>query len=263
MIEQHRDDAWLTVWLDRPETRNALSAELVDALARCLDEARADEMLRGLTLRGRGGVFCAGGDLKMFRDVFQGDADRARVEHMSRQAGELLAVLANMPVPVIAAVEGAAMAGGLGIACAADFVVSTRDAQFALTETRLGIPPAQIAPYVVRRTGRPAARRVMLSAARFDAVRAQALGIVDRLADDAADLEKAVAELRNDLLLSAPNATRVTKKLLDNDADLHGGDFVDVAARAFADCLLSDEGREGVASFVEKRAPAWAPEDMD
>ncbi|MDJ0698868.1 MAG: enoyl-CoA hydratase-related protein [Woeseiaceae bacterium] len=263
MIEQQRDDAWLTVWLDRPDTRNALSTEMVDALAKCLDEARADETLRGLTIRGRGGVFCAGGDLKMFSDVFQGDADRSRVEHMSRQAGELLTVLASMPVPVIAAVDGAAMAGGLGMACAADFVVSTRDARFALTETRLGIPPAQIAPYVVRRTGMAAARRIMLAATRFDAAHAQALGIVDQLADDAGGLDRMVADLRNELLQCAPNATRVTKGLLDRLDAPEGDEFIDVAARAFADCLLSDEGREGIASFIGKRAPAWVPGGTD
>lgn len=260
MIEQERDGAWLTLWLNRPDARNALSLELIEALLRQLDDAHSDATVRGITLRGRGGIFCAGGDLKMFRAVFQGDADRDTVIESSRLAGTLFQRLATMPQPVIALVEGAAMAGGLGLASAADIVITTRDARFALTEATLGIPPAQIAPYVIRRAGIACARRIMLTAGQFDGDEALRTGLADFTADAAEELDALERQIRSDVLRCAPVATAVTKSLLAAVESLDHGAFVDRAASDFADCLLGEEGREGVAAFVEQRAPAWRHE---
>lgn len=257
MIEQERDGAWLTLALNRPEARNALSLELVEQLLGCLHDARGDASVRGITLCGRGGVFCAGGDIKMFRKLFQGDTDRDAVMASSRKAGVLFDRLATMPQPVIALVEGAAMAGGLGLACAADIVVTTRDARFALTETTLGITPAQVAPYVIRRAGVARTGRLMLTAKEFDGDEALALGLADFAVDAAAGLETVEREIRADVLRCAPVANAVTKSLLDAATSLACEAFIDRAAGDFADCVLGDEGREGVAAFVERRAPSW------
>jgi isohexenylglutaconyl-CoA hydratase len=159
-IELERDGGWVTVWLNRPATRNALTGEMVEHLIGTLDTVRGDRSVRGVTFRGKGGVFCAGGDIKGFRAVFQGEmTDAAEVAAANRRAGDLFERIESMPQVVVMLVEGAAIAGGLGMLCAADIVVVTKTAQFALTETTLGIPPAQIAPFVARRASTARRRR--------------------------------------------------------------------------------------------------------
>jgi len=254
---------WLTVWLNRPQARNALSAEMIEELIAVLQAVRDDGnegAVRGITFRGRGGVFCAGGDVKGFRAVFQGGGQSADdVAAASRRGGELFALVDSMPQVVVMLVEGAAVAGGLGMVCGGDVVVVTRDARFALTEARLGIPPAQIAAYVVRRIGLAAARRIMLTAAEFDGAGAQEIGIADFLANDADELETLEAVIRADVLRCAPGAIAVTKELARAAVHLDREAMTDLAARRFAECMLGEEGREGVAAFVEKRKPGWSP----
>lgn len=258
-IETQTDGGWLTIWLNRPEARNALSADMIEELLAVLGEVRDDRGVRGITLRGRGGVFCAGGDVKGFKAVFQGGQGAAEVAAASRRGGELFARLNSMPQAVLMLVEGAAVAGGLGMLCAGDVVVATRDARFSLTETRLGIPPAQIAPFVVQRIGLAAARRIMLTAARFDGNDARALGIVDFLAADAAELETLEAVIRADVLHCAPGAIAATKELALAATRLDAEAMRELAGERFAECMLGEEGREGVAAFLEKRKPRWAP----
>ncbi len=150
---------WLTVWINRPEVKNALSNEVFEEFRSLAAALRTDLSIRGVTLRGKGGVFSAGGDLQMFRDIFQGaDVDPAEVVRSSRMYGEIYREIDTLPQVVLALVEGAAIAGGLGLACVADVTIVTRSARFALTETTLGIPPAQIAPLIVRAIGPKAAR---------------------------------------------------------------------------------------------------------
>ena len=144
-----RDDGWLTVWLNRPDARNALSAEMAGELAAVVEAVRDDRTVRGVTFRGKGDVFCAGGDIKGFRSIVEGDAIHDEVAAFSRDAGRLFHAVNELPQVTIMLVHGAAMAGGLGLACAGDIVVVARDTRFALTETLIGIPPAQIAPLVV------------------------------------------------------------------------------------------------------------------
>jgi isohexenylglutaconyl-CoA hydratase len=257
-LELERQDGWLTLWFNRPEIRNALSAQMVTDLSDALDAIEKEPEIRGVTLRGRGGVFCAGGDLKGFDSVAQDSAtELAAVVKSSRDGGTLFARLNSLPKVVIALVEGAAMAGGLGMVCCADVVAVRSDAQFALTETTLGIPPAQIAPFVVERTGLRTARRLMLTAARFTGADALALGLADFVAEDAAALATIEAELRRQVLRCAPGANAATKELLLATRHLSGPDMLDFAASAFARCLLGEEGREGIAAFLEKRKPAW------
>lgn len=254
-----RGDGWLTVWFNRPETRNALAQEMVDELVDVLHRVREDRSVRGITLRGKGGWFCAGGDLKSFKSDFQGGSpDRARVVAASRAAGELFDLVNEMPQVVVILVEGAAMAGGLGMVCCADVVAVTRDARFAMTETTLGIPPAQIAPFVVQRLGLSTARRLMLTAARFEGEEAGRLGLADHVVEDAAGLEAVEAGIRAQVMRCAPGANAVTKEVVLATRTLDRQGMLDFAAEGFAGCMLSDEGREGVASFLEKRKPDWA-----
>jgi isohexenylglutaconyl-CoA hydratase len=263
------ESGWLRIWLDRPQTRNALSGEMVAELTAVLNAVREDRSVRGITLRGRGGVFCAGGDLKSFGSMLSGseparpdgEPDPARIEEVarfSRGAGELFGMLDTVPQVLLVLVEGAAMAGGLGVTCTADVVAVTRDAKFALTETTLGIAPAQIAPFVVNRIGLPAARRLMLTAARFDGTEAGRIGLADHVVDDAAALDAVEAKVREQVLRCAPAANAVTKELIMATRTANREQMLDLAGRGFARCLLSAEGREGITAFLEKRKPAWA-----
>jgi isohexenylglutaconyl-CoA hydratase len=260
LLEQ--DNGWLTIWFNRPENRNALSQALTDDLRMVLSIASQETGLRGITLRGKGGVFCAGGDLKAFKSNFQGGGrSQEDIETASREAGELFDLLNEMPQVVVILVEGAAMAGGLGMVCCADVVAVTREAKFAMTETTLGIPPAQIAPFVAQRLGLSTARRLMLTAARFKGEQAGDYGLADFVVEDAEGLDSVDEAIRKQVSLCAPGANAVTKKIVLATRQLDRPDMLAMAAEGFAKCMLSDEGREGVASFLEKRKPQWAVTD--
>ena len=249
----------LTIWLNRPEVKNALSADMVAELSAVLDASRDDRSLRTIILRGRGGVFCAGGDIKGFKSGAQGGApDRKEVARGNRTFGDLMIKLNEQPQAVIILVEGAAIGGGLGLACVGDVTIVTREARFRLSETSLGIPPAQIAPFVTERVGLTQARRLMMTGARFKGEEAVRYGSGHILAEDAADMEAKCAEVLAQIALCAPGANAVTKGIVFETTRRPRPDALDFASRGFADCMLSEEGREGVAAFVEKRKPHWA-----
>ena len=251
-------DGWLTLWMNRPAVRNALGAEMVAAIRTALEAVRDDRTVRGITLRGKGGVFSAGGDLKNFRSNFQGSASHAEIAAANSSAGDFLSYLNTMPQVVVMLIEGAAIAGGLGIACTGDVVAVTADAKFAITETSLGIPPAQIAPFVVQRIGLTAARRLMLTGARFDGAEAGRLGLADFVAEDAAGLDAIEADIRKSVRRCAPGANAVTKEIVLKATRLPRNEMIAFAGERFADCMLGDEAREGIAAFLDKRKPIWA-----
>ena len=254
-----RDGGWLTIWFNRPDNRNALSRELTTELKAVLHAVRDDRTIRGITLRGKGGVFCAGGDLKGFKSNYQGGSQTADdIAASSRQGGEMFDLINEMPQVVLILVEGAAMAGGLGMVCTADIVAVTKDAKFAMTETAIGLPPAQIAPFVAQRLGLRIARRLMITASRFDGEEAGRLGLADYVVDDAAGLDRIQADTQKAVSRCAPNANAITKAIVLATRHLDRDGQLDFAAKGFAECMLSDEGREGVASFIEKRKPVWA-----
>jgi isohexenylglutaconyl-CoA hydratase len=173
---------------------------------------------------------------------------------MSAEGAALFHQLKHQPQPTIALVDGAALAGGLGLVCCVDFVVVTHDAKFALTEVHLGIPPAQIAPYLVDRLGLVTAKKLMLSGRTFGGEEALALGLADRLCTHMSDLERYENDLRGAILKGAPGAITATKALILAPRE----DYSQRAGEVFADCLFSEEGREGMASFLEKRKPQWS-----
>lgn len=256
-----REGSILTIRLNRPEVKNALVDEMVEELHATLDIAGADPSLRTLVIRGEGGVFCAGGDIKAFKsglqDVPPSEEDVARG---NRSFGDLMIKLNEQPQAVIMLVEGAAIGGGLGLCCVGDITIVTRDAKFRLSETSLGIPPAQIAPFVTERVGLTTARRLMLTGARFKGEDAVNYGIGHILASDAADLDAKCAEVLEQIALCSPAANAVTKRIVFEATRRPRAEALDFAAQGFARCMLSDEGREGVTAFLEKRKPMWAEE---
>ena len=251
----------LTIWFNRPAAKNSLSAEMVDELHAVLDAAALDKALRTLIVRGKGGIFCAGADIKGFKSGAQdGEPNEEDVARGNRSFGDLMIKLNEQPQTVLMMVEGAAIGGGLGLCCVGDVTIVTRDAKFRLSETSLGIPPAQIAPFVTERVGLTQARRLMLTGARFKGEEAVHYGIGHILAEDSVDMEAKCAEVLAQIALCAPGANAITKSIVFEATRRPRSDALDFAARGFAACMLSDEGREGVAAFVEKRKPYWANE---
>jgi isohexenylglutaconyl-CoA hydratase len=249
----------LTIRLNRPEAKNSLIDEMVDEIHAVLDAAREDPSLRTLIIRGEGGVFCAGGDIKAFKSGLQDVPPSAEdVARGNRSFGDLMIKLNEQPQTVIMLVEGAAIGGGLGLCCVGDVTIVTRDAKFRLSETSLGIPPAQIAPFVTERVGLTQARRLMLTGARFKGEEAVQYGIGHILAEDTADLEAKCAQVLEQIALCAPGANAVTKSIVFEATRRPRPEALDFAAQGFAACMLSEEGREGVTAFVEKRKPQWA-----
>ncbi len=255
------DRGWLTIWLNRPENRNALSKELAAALMETLQAVRDERAVRGVSIRGKGGTFCAGGDIKSFMAGLMGGASQKEIAAMNKSGGDLFQMIHSMPQVVIAVVDGAAIGGGMGLVCCADMVIAAGDAKFSLSETQLGIPPAQIAPYVVNRLGMTTAKRLMLTGARFDGANAKRIGLVDFVATDEKSLTEIENTIRADVMRCAPAANAATKALVHAVPHTSQDDIMELAANSFANCLLGDEGREGISAFVEKRKPNWASQE--
>lgn len=254
-IDLDTDGDWLTVWFNQPERRNPLTDEVVSELIAVCDALVSNRSVRGVTLRGRGGFFCAGGDLNGFRALAQGDTSLALAA--SHHIGELLAKLNSLPQVTVALLEGAAMAGGLGVACCCDVVLATSETKFAFSETRIGISPAQIARYVVQKCGYATGRRLMLTAARFDGSEACRMGLVDRVGSSVEELAALEQRIRADVLACSPSAIAATKALIIALPSVAEEDSIEFAAHNFTDCLQSADGYEGVSAFLEKRKPSW------
>ena len=251
----------LFVTLHCPDTRNALSPEVTAELYQVSTLAQADAALRAIVLRGSQGFFCAGGNIGSFQSRLQAHQQTAPTQDpiaaRNREFGKFLELWSALPVPIIAAVEGAAMGGGMGLACTADIVLATEDARFALTETALGIIPAQIAPFVEARLGRRNALRLGLFGERVSGPQALALGLVDELVPDSHALDERLALWLSRMCRCAPGANRALKRLfVCNDPAQPLSQMLDAAAESFSACMR-DEGPEGIAAFKEKRPARW------
>lgn len=253
-----REPGWLTVRFNQPQIKNPLTREMTADLIALIDELESDRTVRGVTFRGEGNTFCAGGDLKAFREIFQGSASEDSIAEFSRDAGDFMRRLDSLPQVTLMLVEGACMAGGFGLACCGDVVLAHQAARFSLTETRIGLVPAQIIPYVVNRMGRRNARRFMLTAATVDGAEAARIGLADFVAVDTAALEELERQLRAQVLRCAPGAVADTKALLQSADRDRPEEYIQRAAASFAARMLGEEAREGVASFIERRKPSWS-----
>ena len=243
------------VFLNRPEVRNAFNDGVIAELTAAFRDLGADPGLRAIVLGGHGKAFCAGADLSWMRTMAGYTWEQ---NHADAQAlAGMLWTLYSCPLPVVGRIHGDCYAGGLGLAAVCDVLVAAEGVQFCLSEARLGLLPATIGPYVVRALGEQASRRYFVTAERFDAARAQALGFVHEVA--AADtLDAKVDEIVNALVANGPAAVKACKTLVQTLA----GRPIDAALRAetarrIADIRASDEGREGVQAFLNKREPAW------
>jgi len=243
--------------LNRADRRNALTDEVVAALGSVLDQVTNDGDARALVISGAGGHFCAGADFgsveRLLASVAGAGVDPIAV--YNRQFGALLERLAALPVPTIAVVTGSAVGGGCGLAATCDRVLAAEDAVLATPEVTLGVAPAQIAPFVVRRVGTARGRWLMLAAPRLTAAAARETGLVDVVAPADGLRPALAAELRH-LAAAEPSALRATKRIIGLAAEPLAT-MLDGAALEFAALLRQGAAREGIAAVRQRRPPAW------
>ena len=244
-----------TVWLNRPDVRNAFNDEVIGELASAFAGFAADADLRCVVLGGRGKAFCAGADLNWMRKL--ADYDWAQNRDDAGRLAEMLATIDRCPVPIVGRIHGDCYAGGVGLAAVCDVRVAGDAATFCLSEARLGLLPATISPYVVRAMGEQAARRFFVTAERFDARAAQSMGFVHEVAAAGA-IDAAVDAVVAAIVANGPMAARACKQLV---RDVVGREITAElraeTARRIADVRASAEGKEGIQSFLDKRKPAW------
>ncbi len=252
-LERRGAAAWL--WLNRPEVRNALNAEIQELLDKNLRELEKQKSVRVVVLAGRGQAFSAGGDLSRM-----GQAAKMTKTRNKREAGRFASFLYRVhryPKPVIARVHGAAFAGGMGLVAACDLVIAAEEAEFCLPEVRIGLVPAMISPYITRALGASQTRRYMLTGERLPAPEAHRLGLVHECVP-AAELDAMVEKIVGQLAKAGPAALARAKKLLARIAEAPiGPKLASETAAVLADVRAGAEAREGIRSFLEKRRPGW------
>ncbi len=252
-----RDGGVLHVTLNRPAQRNAMSLAMVRELRAVLAQAELKSDVRVIVLRGAGGHFCAGADVGDLASARARLADNPRaIEETNAAFGELCGAYAATGIATVAVVEGACMGGGFGLACVADVTLAAPSATFKLPETRLGLVPAQIAPFLVERLGVAEARRLAVTGATLDAPTALAL----RLVHGVGDVDALLAATLNDILACAPGAIAATKALMAKARLQSPASLVAEAAALFSRAALGPEGQEGTMAFLQKRKPSWAVE---
>ncbi len=259
MLRIEQRGAFVFATLDSPATRNALNDAMVAGLADALARAEAQPETRALVIRGAGGTFCAGGDFSGFRALMAQPAPADGVDPIvgfNRGFGALLERLQASAVATIAVVDGAAMGGGAGLAAACDVVLADIGAQFGTPEVTLGLPPAQIAPFIAARLGHHAALRLLLGGRRLSAAQALACGLADEVHEGHA-LDQRLAELLAELGRAEPAALRATKAILQRRASEPLSATLDFAAQQFARALRSGTAAEGLAALSGKRPAAW------
>jgi methylglutaconyl-CoA hydratase len=253
ILIDHRDSL-LRLTLNRPEVRNAFDEEVIAGLTAAVAGAANDPDLRAVVLAGAGPVFCAGADLAWMSKAiaYTQRENLSDAEDLAR----MLERLDTLPVPVVGRIQGAALGGGVGLAAVCDIVVAAEDAVFALTEVKLGLLPAVIAPYVIRKIGVSAARELFLTGVRFSAERAREIGLVHEVVP-AAQLDEAVERRVRDVLSSGPRAVAAAKALIRAISGANPTDVIGLTTSTIAAQRVSAEGQEGMQAFLEKRKPGW------
>lgn len=247
-----RGVAYLT--LNLPDKRNAISAKMIDELDHFASTIGADMNTRAIVLAGAGKVFCAGGDLNWMKA--QMNADRATRMSEARKFAKMLRALNEMPAPMIGRIHGGAFGGGVGLASICDTVIAEANTKFGLTETRLGLTPATIAPYVIARLGEGMARRIFMSSRLFGAGEARELGLAAEIVP-ADELDGAVERQVTPYLSASPAATGAAKKLVRSLGPRIDDAVINATIEHLADTWESDDAREGIDAFLQKRPPRW------
>ena len=245
------------ITLNRPARRNAIGGGMGEALDAALAELRGDDNVRVVVLRGAGGHFCAGLDLTEVAGSGTPEERLTAQQARNRAVGARFEAISQLPQVVVAAIEGAAHAGGLGFVCAADIAFASDDARFAAPEVRRGLVPAQILPWLARRMGRAQATRMVLEGRVLEATEALRIGLLHGIAADRAGLDQMLAECVSAVARGGPQALAETKALLAALGPISPPGYAEAGAASFGRLAAGPEAQEGIAAFREKRAPAW------
>ncbi|MCP2520467.1 enoyl-CoA hydratase/isomerase family protein [Candidatus Aminicenantes bacterium AC-335-A11] len=240
--------------LNRPEVHNAFNKIMVEELSFAFNEIAKNSKIRVVILTGEGKSFCAGADLNWMREIVNYSYDENLEEAM--QIAELLYLIYSLPKPTIARVNGTTIGGGTGLMCACDIIIASEKAKFGLSEVKLGLVPAVISPYVIKRIGEASARRYFLTGERLTAEEALKIGLVNTVVSDE-KLDSEVERITNFLLTSGPNAIANCKELLIKIPGMNLEEAKAYTAKMIADLRISEEGQEGMSAFLEKRKPKW------
>jgi methylglutaconyl-CoA hydratase len=242
------------VTLDRPEVRNALDADLIAAIHDCFTALAADDAVRVVVLTGAASAFSAGADIAWMQAAAQFTADEN--ERDARKLADAFATIDRCPKPVVARVNGAAFGGGVGLVACCDVAIAVEGARFSFSEVRLGIAPATVGPFVLRKIGASQARALFLTGERFDAARAKEVGLVHAVVS-ADDLDAAVARQTEMLLQGGPHALAAAKELVQELPGMAEGEQRAYTASLIAHLRTSAEGQEGLRAFLDRRPPSW------
>jgi methylglutaconyl-CoA hydratase len=259
-LDIRRDGPIERLVLNRPEVHNAFNEGMIAELTWWANSVSCDGSVRLVVLEGAGPTFCAGADLEWMGRMaaFSHDQNVDDATEMAR----MFQAMDRLPVPVIGRIHGAALGGGAGLVAICDIVVAAENTIFGFTEVRLGLIPAIIAPFVVAKIGRSATRELFLTAERFDAGRAQTLGLVHKIVP-ASGLDAAVGAYAHELMQAAPGALCAAKQLLAEIGRRGPSDVASLCVEAIATRRVSAEGQEGIKAFLEKRKPAWVSETRE
>lgn len=253
-VEHSHQDRIATVTLRRPEVHNAFNEQIIDELTRAFTELGADERLHGVVLTGDGPSFSAGADLSMMKSATAFTQEQNLNDAL--RLADLLDLINTFPCPVVGRVNGTAMGGGVGLVSACDIVIAAESARFAFSEVKLGIAPAVISPFVIRKIGESNARVLFVTGERFSAARAREVGLVHSIVP-LDHLDDAIQKALHELLTSAPEALRASKTLALMVGQMDNTTARRYTAETIARLRVSDEGQEGLRSFLEKRKPSW------
>jgi methylglutaconyl-CoA hydratase len=257
-IEIFSENNVVTIWLNRPEIHNAFNEEMISELKCYFEESVNDNNTRLIIMRGRGKSFCAGADIKWLKSVLDYDFEKNYEDGL--KLSKCLYAIYNCPIPTMAIVHGASMGGANGLLAACDFAYATHDTTFSLSEVKIGIIPAAISPYIIKRVGEFNAKELTITGKRFKGEEAEKYNLINSSLTES-ELEEKIESVTNLILSSGPNAVRKGKELINNvvnNIDLH--EAVAYTAKMIAEIRQSDEGQEGMNSFLEKRKPNWINE---
>ncbi len=249
----------LKVTLSRPEVRNAFNEVMIAELTQVFSKEVTDKNVKLVVLCGDSSTFCAGGDLNWMGKAIH--ATRAENLEDTRNLSKLFGTMNECSKPLIGAVHGAAIGGGVGLVSVCDYVIAVESTQFSLSEVRLGIIPACIGPFVVAKIGPSYARALFISAERFSGTRAKEVGLVHELVKDQVELESALERLLNNMVQCGPHAMGHAKRLVLElswpEKRARMGEPLEFVSQMLADVRVSPEGQEGIRAFLEKRKPSW------
>lgn len=255
-IRVAESDGVLTLTLDRPEVHNAFNDELIGEAIELFELLSDREDLRAIVLRSDGRNFCAGADLNWMSRMV--GYSREENIHDSALLAKMYALMNESPVPIVGRIQGAAIGGGVGLVAVCDVAIAERGSKFGLSEVKLGILPAVISPYVIRKIGESHARALFLTGERFDGERALRIGLVHHLADTIEELDRLVDETVAQLKSSGPEAVRHCKNLIDYVSHNEIEEALPYTIEAIAERRVSKEGQEGMGAFLRKEKPPWA-----